>query len=175
MNEATIKTLNADYIGKLDPATTGSEYSVFLPANQLAKTAIKLLERGYFIEDVSGLDTIEGLMAVYHFDHMDEPGRLTLRVLTSHDNPKIPSISNIFQGAEWHERETADFYGIEFTDITNDAPLLLPAEEPIEPPLVKTDKTRKAIKELIPAGEEIYKARDFDLFDVQEEQEKTEG
>lgn len=174
MSQTVINSLDAEYIGKLDPAKHGAEYSVFLSPSRVVRAAEIMLKNGYFLEDVSGVDVAEGLMAVYHYDSMDKPGRIVLRAMLPHDKPEIPSISNVFQGAEWHERETADFYGIVFTDITNDAPLLLPAEERIEPPLVKTAKTRKPVAEIIPTGEEISKASGFTLFDAQEE-EKTEG
>ena len=81
--------------------------------------------KGYHIEDVCGLDMEEGFEVVYHFAHFDQSGRVTIRAVIPHDNPKIPTISHIYQGANWHERETHDFYGIEFTDHPNMTPLLL--------------------------------------------------
>jgi NADH-quinone oxidoreductase subunit C len=46
---------------------------------------------------------------------MTRLGRVVLRIMISHATPKLNSISSIFHGAEWHERETTDFYGISLT------------------------------------------------------------
>lgn len=45
---------------------------------------------------------------------LNEVVRLKVRV--SEDDPTVPTISDIFQGANWWERFVWDFYGIRFTD-----------------------------------------------------------
>jgi NADH-quinone oxidoreductase subunit C len=52
--------------------------------------------------------------------------RLVLRLIVPHNAPKAPSISAIFPGADWHELECFDFYGIDFTGHPNLHFLLLP-------------------------------------------------
>lgn len=44
--------------------------------------------------------------------------------------PRIPSLSGRFPGADWHERETAEMFGVEFTGRTNTEPLLLRSTAP---------------------------------------------
>ena len=50
--------------------------------------------------------------------------------------PSIASISPTFPGADWHERETAEMFGIDFVGRESTEPLLL--REPTHPPLRKS-------------------------------------
>ncbi|HET6614208.1 MAG TPA: NADH-quinone oxidoreductase subunit C [Kofleriaceae bacterium] len=40
--------------------------------------------------------------------------RIRLRVLTGEDNPTCPSLTGVWKGLVWQERETFDMYGIKF-------------------------------------------------------------
>jgi NADH-quinone oxidoreductase subunit C len=42
------------------------------------------------------------------------------------DGARVPTVSDIFRTAEWHERETAELFGIVFTDHPDPRRLLLP-------------------------------------------------
>jgi NADH-quinone oxidoreductase subunit C len=53
------------------------------------------------------------------------------------DDAVIDSITGLFGGAEWHERETHDMFGIEFTGNPNLSPIYLP-EGFIGHPLLKS-------------------------------------
>ena len=131
---------------------TGLVRSVFLLPKDLLKAATNLYDQGYFLEDLSVLDTKDGFMVVYHFDHYTSPGRVALRVLVPHDTPEIPSISSVFSGADWHERESHDFFGVVFTGHPNLVPLLLPDDADFHP-LVKEESARKPIVELMHPGD----------------------
>ncbi len=39
---------------------------------------------------------------------------IILRVHTDRDDPEVPSLSNLWKGMNWHERETYDLVGIKF-------------------------------------------------------------
>ena len=51
---------------------------------------------------------------VYHFLSPRQNLRIRLKVLTDEATP-VPSITPVFPGADWFEREAYDFYGILFT------------------------------------------------------------
>jgi len=70
---------------------------------------------------------------VYDFNHYSSFCRLTVRVRVPRSNPKIPTISAIYPGADWHERETHDFFGIKFIGHPNLIPLLLPEDADYHP------------------------------------------
>ena len=76
----------------------------------------------------------EGVLeAVYDFNRLVDGGRVTVRVRVPRDNPDIPTISKVFGGADWHEREAHDLFGIVFSGHPNLTPLLLPEEATFHP------------------------------------------
>ncbi|MEV6688760.1 NADH-quinone oxidoreductase subunit C [Streptomyces sp. NPDC051130] len=52
--------------------------------------------------------------------------RLLLRTTVPHAAPSLPSAVAVYAGAEWHERETFEMFGVTFTDHPHLVPLLLP-------------------------------------------------
>lgn len=70
-----------------------------------------------------GLDLFLQLSAVDWKDHFDvlvhllstrDGHKLFLRCRVEKENAKIDTISQIFRGAEWHEREVYDLFGVQF-------------------------------------------------------------
>ena len=118
-----------------DYKAKGYHLDVDLPPEKLPEAAEILLREDFFIESITGVDWIddEQLEAVYDFNHFDELCRVVLRTRTDRENPAIPTISHIYQGANWHERETHDFFGIKFTGHPNLEPLLLPEDADFHP------------------------------------------
>jgi NADH-quinone oxidoreductase subunit C len=51
---------------------------------------------------------------VYHLHSLIHNFRLRIKVFLDKDDLHIPTASNLFSSANWMERETYDFYGIEF-------------------------------------------------------------
>ena len=105
-----------------------------LPENVVA-VAEKLLELEYFIEAVTGVDWIKEkqMEVVYDFDNWSELCRVTLRTRLDRDTPEVPTISEVYSGANWHERETHDFFGIKFLGHPDLSPLLLPEDADFHP------------------------------------------
>ena len=83
-----------------------------------------------FERSVPQVDDIE---VIYDFNHYDSFCRVVLRTRVPRDNPKVPTISHIYPGANWHERETKDFFGVFFVDHPNMTPLLLPEDADYHP------------------------------------------
>ena len=59
--------------------------------------------------------------------------RVVIRCKMPRSNPEVPTISAICSGANWHERETHDFFGIKFTGHPDLSPLLLPEDADFHP------------------------------------------
>ena len=155
------------------PQTTGLVRSVFLLPDQLVPAARRLLAAGYHLEDISGLDTVEGILVNYHFDHFERPGRIALRVIALRADICLPSIAAVFEGAEWHEREVRDFFGVAFTGNPNPATLLLP-ENDASMPLRKAENARRTVRELVDPGTIVAADPRFDrIFSPQPQSEKT--
>ncbi len=71
------------------------------------------------LSGVSGVDypeTDDGrrLHAVYHLLSMSRRQRVRLEVSVSVEDAHIPSLVGVYPTADWHERETYDFFGIVF-------------------------------------------------------------
>jgi NADH-quinone oxidoreductase subunit C len=54
------------------------------------------------------------LCVVYHLHSWKNAIRLRIKCYLSQDNPSIKSLTPLFDGANWQERETFDFFGIQF-------------------------------------------------------------
>lgn len=54
------------------------------------------------------------LCVVYHLHSFENGVRLRIKVYLPLNAPKIPTMTGLFAGANWMERETYDFYGINF-------------------------------------------------------------
>ena len=59
-------------------------------------------------------ETGRELHAVYHLQSITHGRRLRLEVSVPESDPHIPSLCGIYPTTDWHERETYDFFGIEF-------------------------------------------------------------
>ncbi len=67
--------------------------------------------------DVAGVDHPERadrFDVVYHLMSPTQNARIRVKVMTNEDTP-VPSITEIYPGAEWYEREAYDLYGILFS------------------------------------------------------------
>ena len=73
----------------------------------------------HFLTDLCGIhypdSPVNGQFAVvYHLHNWIENKRIRIKSFINGETPEIKSISNIFLSANWMERETYDFYGINF-------------------------------------------------------------
>jgi NADH-quinone oxidoreductase subunit C len=59
-------------------------------------------------------ETGRELRAVYHLLSITHNRRLRLEVSAPDTDPHIPSVTGVYPAANWHERETWDFFGIVF-------------------------------------------------------------
>ncbi|MGJ7441022.1 NADH-quinone oxidoreductase subunit C [Aquipuribacter sp. MA13-6] len=59
-------------------------------------------------------DTGRELHAVYHLKSLTHVRRVRLEVSVPDSDPHIPSTTSIYPTHDWHERETWDFFGIQF-------------------------------------------------------------
>jgi len=82
-----------------------------------------------YLRCLSGVDwQDEGLEVVYHLWSFTKKHSLQVKTRVTYDDPNVPSIATIYPGADWHERETRDMFGINFSGHPNLVPLLLPED-----------------------------------------------
>ena len=78
--------------------------------------------------------TGEELHAVYHFLSITHGGRrIRVEVSCPDDDPHIPSIVEVYPANDWHERETWDFFGIQFDGHPALTRILMPDDWPGHP------------------------------------------
>lgn len=59
------------------------------------------------------------LAVVYHLHNLQENIRIRFKVFTAIDNTDVYTASKLFSTADWMERETFDFYGVNFVGHPN--------------------------------------------------------
>jgi NADH-quinone oxidoreductase subunit C len=72
-------------------------------------------------------DTGPALAVVCHLVALETTEHLLLRTRVDAGRPSLPSAVPVFRGADWHEREAAEMFGLSFTGHPAPGPLLLPA------------------------------------------------
>ena len=105
------------------------------PAQLIAVVTI-LDKAEFFIESLTGVDWIKDgqLEVVYDFSRYDfDLCRVVIRTRVDRQLPVVPTITGIYPGANWHERETHDFFGIKFDGHPHLIPLLLPEDADFHP------------------------------------------
>lgn len=75
---------------------------------------------------ISGVDFEENMEVVYQLHSLRHNHSITIKVELPRENPSIPSVSMIWKGADWYEREAFDLFGINFEGHPNLKRILLP-------------------------------------------------
>ncbi len=91
----------------------------------------KTIKDGYEFEHcscVSGVDMITTFQVVYHISSYSNKIVMQITVDVPRDAPEVDSISPLYGGANWHEREAYDMYGIIFKGHPKMERLLLPQD-----------------------------------------------
>ena len=116
-------------------ATKGTDLDVTVPSTSICAAAQILDDARFTIEAVTGVDWIaeNQMEVVYDFTLFATGQRVTVRTRIPRDNPELPTISCIYSGANWHEREAHDFFGIVFIGHPNLSPFILPEDSSFHP------------------------------------------
>ena len=119
----------------VDFAVRGVNLDVTVAPAQVVAAAQLLDRAGFAIDTVTGVDWLaQGQMeVVYDFLHFTAGLRVSVRTRVPRDQAEVPTISTVFPGANWHERETHDFFGIRFAGHPNLTPFLLPEDATFHP------------------------------------------
>jgi NADH-quinone oxidoreductase subunit C len=78
--------------------------------------------------NLSGVDEVkENLLSVYyHLESTSLKHKITLKATTKRENPEVSSVVEVWQGANWHEREAFDMFGIKFLNHPDLRRILMP-------------------------------------------------
>jgi len=114
----------------------GTHLDVLCDPEQVAEAATVMDSAGFFLESITAVDWIKEkkLEVIYDYNQYGaEPCRVAVRTFIDRENPEIATISEVYPSADWHERETYDFYGIDFQGHPNLIPILLPEDADFHP------------------------------------------
>jgi NADH-quinone oxidoreductase subunit C len=141
---------------EVDYNQRGFHLEVMLNVDQVYDFAQKMYEKGFYLVFVAGLQVqpeekegtrTSGLAVIYQFARYDMLCRVKGHVFLP-ENKTVPSICDIYQGANWHERETRDMFGIIFSGHPNLKPLLLAEEDQDYHPLLKAEENLKSFEKV---------------------------
>jgi NADH-quinone oxidoreductase subunit C len=102
---------------EIDP--TADIFTMVVESDQIKPIIAFLKDQEHFdfLTDLCGIhypDQPKELGVIYHLHHLKERKRIRIKAFVSKDHPYIDSIVPLFLAANWMERETYDFYGIQF-------------------------------------------------------------
>ena len=111
----------------------------------------RIKELGLFVRDTLGFDHIGAVsgvdwiakneLEVVYFVGSSVPGQedfiLAVSERVPRDDPVVPTMVDVWRGAEYHERETHEMFGINFQGHPDQSHILLPEDWNDLPPLRK--------------------------------------
>lgn len=120
----------------LDFPRCGAHLDVLCAPDQVVAVAEVMNNQGFFLESIAGVDWLDQqqLEILYDYNRLGgEHCRVLVRTRVDRSQPVVPTISAIFSAADWHERETFDFYGVQFQGHPNLIRILLPEDADFHP------------------------------------------
>jgi len=105
---------------------------ITVPAEELAD-ALRIvgfeIENSYsHLSDLCGVDRADCIEVVYHLFRPMSDEAVVVRVKLPRGNPQVPTATELWDTANWAEREAAEMYGVTFTGHPDPRPLLLPED-----------------------------------------------
>ncbi len=82
-----------------------------------------------YLDSLSGVDNGKNMLGVvYHISSTTYHHKIALKVEAPREKPEVPSVSDVWPTANWHEREAYDLFGIVFTGHPDLRRILLPED-----------------------------------------------
>lgn len=78
-----------------------------------------------YLSHVTGVDYKDHLQVVYYLMGTGTGAQVVLKVNVPAENPEVDSVTSVWPGADWHEREAYDLLGVRFRDHPNLKRILL--------------------------------------------------
>ena len=81
-----------------------------------------------FLSSIASVDLKDSIAVVYHLFSLTKKHRIAVKVVLNRDTPEIETVTDIWPGANWHEREAYDMFGVRFSGHPDLRRLLLPED-----------------------------------------------
>lgn len=105
-----------------------------------------------YLSCLSGVDWKDHFEVVYNISSLQHPTKVHLRIITSHDDPRVRTVTGLWPAANWHEREAWDLLGIRFDGHPDHRRILL-SEDWVGHPLRKDYVDEGRYVQFTPYGE----------------------
>jgi NADH-quinone oxidoreductase subunit C len=79
-----------------------------------------------YVQNCAGVDAETHMEVVYHLYSFVHSRRVCFRIKTDRENAAVPTVSHLWQAANWNEREIFDLLGIRFEGHPNLKRILMP-------------------------------------------------
>lgn len=94
---------------------------------EILNAATKAKELGFdHLSVITGIDYRDHFEVIYNLFSYSRKQNLALKVNLDHEKPEVESMTSLWNGADWLERETYDLVGIKFRGHPNLIRILLP-------------------------------------------------
>ena len=118
--------LNEKFPGELVKAELLYDFPVITIKSHSSHNILKFLKEDsefnfHFLTDLTGMQTQDEkeLGVIYHLHNMPKNIRLRVKTFIPISSPDIKSVTDLWAGANWMERETYDFFGVKFAGHPN--------------------------------------------------------
>lgn len=119
--EKVNEKLKARFQGAIKTAELACDFPVFTVDSGSTHDIIKFLKEDadlnfHFLTDLTGMQTADEkqLGVIYHLHNMPKNMRVRIKTFFDINKPEIPTVTDLWDGANWMERETYDFFGVRF-------------------------------------------------------------
>jgi len=108
------------------------ELTLTIAPEQIRAACVAVKAAGYnFFEDMTAVDWFPAsprFQLSYHILSLARKDRIRLRVLLEDASPAVESITPVWAGADYYEREVFDLFGIRFEEHPNLRRIMMPDE-----------------------------------------------
>ena len=135
-----LDTLNAKFPGAFTTSEFRDNKRVLLSAEQAPAVLFPLLkclkeECGFdYLAELGGVDYLgypgaaDRFCVVYGLVNLATAERVFVKAYANDPDPELPSVAELWRGADWMEREVYDMYGVRFGGHPDHRRILLPTE-----------------------------------------------
>lgn len=113
--------LHEQFHGSIDKAELLYDFPVFTINKEKIHEVLTFLKNDeefnfHFLTDLTGFQTPDEkhLGVIYHLHNMQKNYRIRVKTFFPMSHPEIPTVTDLWKGANWMERETYDFFGVKF-------------------------------------------------------------
>ncbi|HLI46144.1 MAG TPA: NADH-quinone oxidoreductase subunit C [Geobacterales bacterium] len=104
-----------------------NKYYAKIPKDKWHDAARRLKEAGYvLLSAVTAVDRLNSMEVMFICRRLEANGLVIVGTLIDRNDPRIPSLVSVWEGAHFHERETFDLMGVYFEGNPDLRRILLP-------------------------------------------------